>query len=339
MKLFEKLFLFFVVILLTVQTVSQAPREIQAAPAPLFRDPVTDGAADPCVIYNRVEKSWWIVYTQRRANIDLHNVAFCYGNAIGIASSDNHGKTWVYRGVLDLDFEPGHNTFWAPDVFYHNGNYHMYVTYIKGVRSDWGGESRLAYYTSRDLWNWKFHKFIDVGMKNIIDGSVMQMPDKKTWRMWYRGDHGWTRVSESKDLLNWKLIDEPAIKGDPHEGPNVFEFSGYYWMLTDEWSGMRVYKSSDLLQWEKQGNILDKPGIRKDDNITGAHGDAFVAGDKAFIVYFTHPGRKSHSEASLNKSGNLSYEEKRSSLQVAELICENGTLVCKRDEPFNFWLP
>lgn len=29
----------------------------QSAPAPLYRDPITDGAADPVVIYNRQEKS------------------------------------------------------------------------------------------------------------------------------------------------------------------------------------------------------------------------------------------------------------------------------------------
>lgn len=91
------------------------------APAPLFRDPITDGAADPVLIWNRTEKNWWMLYTQRRANSETADVAYCYGNQIGIASSDDHGQSWVYRGTLDLDIEPGHNTFWAPDVVYHNG--------------------------------------------------------------------------------------------------------------------------------------------------------------------------------------------------------------------------
>ena len=98
------------------------------APAPLFRDPITDGAADPVLIWNRTEKNWWMLYTQRRANSETADVAYCYGNQIGIASSDDHGQSWVYRGTLDLDIEPGHNTFWAPDVVYHNGKYHMYGT-------------------------------------------------------------------------------------------------------------------------------------------------------------------------------------------------------------------
>ena len=35
--------------------------------APLFRDPIYDGAADPSIIWNSMEKTWWIFYTNRRA--------------------------------------------------------------------------------------------------------------------------------------------------------------------------------------------------------------------------------------------------------------------------------
>ncbi len=38
-------------------------------PAPLFRDPIYDGAADPTVIWNRAEGAWWLLYTARRANV------------------------------------------------------------------------------------------------------------------------------------------------------------------------------------------------------------------------------------------------------------------------------
>ena len=46
------------------------------APAPLYRCPVYDGAADPSVIYNRTEKTWWMLYTQRRANQDGADVSY-----------------------------------------------------------------------------------------------------------------------------------------------------------------------------------------------------------------------------------------------------------------------
>ena len=48
---------------------------IHIAPAPLYRCPVYDGAADPTVIYNHNEKSWWMLYTQRRANQDGADVS------------------------------------------------------------------------------------------------------------------------------------------------------------------------------------------------------------------------------------------------------------------------
>lgn len=318
---------------------AQNSRQLQQTPAPLFRDPITDGAADPVIIYNQKEKSWWMLYTQRRANVESPDVAYCYGNSIGIASTSDHGKTWVYRGTLKLEIENGLNTFWAPDVIYHNGKYHLYVTYIRGVRNHWGGESQLAYYTSSDMWNWKFQQFIDVGMKDVIDGCIIEKPGGG-WRMFYRGDNGWTTASDSKNLKNWTLIKEPVIKGDRHEGPNVFKFKGYYWMLTDEWSGMRVYRSADLDNWTKQGKILNETdGKRFDDHPSGAHGDAVVAGDKAYVFYFTHPGRKTHFEAKMNASGIYPFEERRSSIQVAALEFKDGTLVAKRDELFDFYMP
>lgn len=36
---------------------------VHKAPAPLYRDPVTDGAADPVVVWNQEAKSWWMLYT------------------------------------------------------------------------------------------------------------------------------------------------------------------------------------------------------------------------------------------------------------------------------------
>ncbi|MEG1875520.1 MAG: hypothetical protein RR185_08120, partial [Angelakisella sp.] len=88
-------------------------------PAPLYRDPVFDGAADPTVIYNHEDGCWWMLYTQRRASLPVVGVSGSFGTAIGIASSHDGGKTWVYRGICEgLEIDRGHNTFWAPEVFY-----------------------------------------------------------------------------------------------------------------------------------------------------------------------------------------------------------------------------
>lgn len=329
-------YLFILLLLMSVGGIIRA----QQAPAPLFRDPVYDGAADPVFIWNKAEKNWWILYTARRANQDANDVAYCYGTPIGVASSDDHGQTWVFRGYLNLDFEKGMNTFWAPDVIYHNGVYHMFVVYIRGVYSHWGGKAQIIHYTGRNLWDWKYEGPLNVSSDRVIDATVFQMKNGK-FRVWFKDENqgAHTRMAQSDDLFTWVPEKEPIIGGGAHEGPNVFEFKGYYWMLTDEWHGLRVYRSSDLNNWEKQGLILDTPGKRSEDTPSGAHADVQVVGDKAYIVYFTHPGRIFHSEGTNDADGVLPYTKRRSSLQVGELELANGTLICDRDKPFDFYLP
>ncbi len=310
------------------------------APAPLYRDPVTDGAADPCLIFNRDTKEWWMLYTQRRANSETADVAYCYGNPIGVASSDDGGATWVYRGTLDLDFEPGHNTFWAPDVVWHDGKYHMFVSYIKGVRNHWSGMATMMHYTSPDLWNWKFEGPAVLPKENVIDATLLRKPDGE-WRMWYKWDSK-SLYADSKDLRNWKGTDKASISDRPHEGAKAFRFKDRYWIIVDEWAGMAVYSSDDLENWTRQDKmILDKPSQRAEDRPSGSHGDVIVAGDRAYVFYFTHPGRTAHGHAPLDENGNTPYELRRSSIQVAELeLTPEGELVTKdRNLPVDISLP
>jgi hypothetical protein len=51
-------------------SVAQPPAVRRPAAAPLFRDPVHDGAADPTLVWNRQEQCWWMLYTNRRADAD-----------------------------------------------------------------------------------------------------------------------------------------------------------------------------------------------------------------------------------------------------------------------------
>src|ERR1035441_558895 len=44
---------------------SNAANSAKAAPKPLYRDPVHDGAADPSLIWNRADKKWMMFYTNR----------------------------------------------------------------------------------------------------------------------------------------------------------------------------------------------------------------------------------------------------------------------------------
>jgi hypothetical protein len=330
----------FVMVVATAAAQTKADSIKYLPPSPLYRDPIFDGAADPVMVYNKAKKEWTMLYTQRRANVQSPGVAFCYGTAIGVATSNNNGHSWIYRGTLKLDFERGTNTFWAPDIVFYKGLYHMFVVYIQGVHSQWGGQTQLVHYTSPNLWDWKYLGPVKLPAHDIIDPTLIKLSDGK-WHMWYKDQKlgSITMTATSNDLINWQVADKPAIGGKAHEGPKVFWFDNYYWMITDEWQGQRVYRSKNAKDWERQGLILDKPGHRNEDTPTGAHADVVINNGHAYIIYFTHPGRKTHQDdGGLDKDGAYTYSSKRTSIHAAELAYSNGTLICDRDKPFNFYL-
>ncbi len=278
--------------------------------SPLFRDPVCDGAADPVVIYNRQEGCWWMLYTNRRAQAPYVGKSWIHGTDIGIAESRDNGRTWLYRGVCEgLSYERGHNTYWAPEVIYHEGIYHMYVSYVRGIPTDWNYQRFILHYTSENLWDWSFCGRLNLSSDRVIDAAVYPLPSGG-WRMWYKdevnGSH--TYAADSDNLYDWTPIGA-VITDCPHEGPNVFALGGKYWMITDEWHGMGVYSSDDLTEWKKQESfILDEAGSRPDDGEIGAHADVEVVGNTAYIFYFTHPDKN-------EGGGNVC----RSSIQAARL--------------------
>lgn len=303
-------------------------------PAPLFRDPIYDGAADPTIIWNHDERAWWLLYTNRRATVDSPGYAWVHGSDIGIASSHDGGQTWLYRGVLEgLKFERGHNTFWAPEVLWHAGMYHMYASYVPGIPTHWTGTRHIIHYTSTNLWDWKYESKLALSSDRVIDACVFRMPTGQ-WRMWYKDEtnNAHTYAADSDDLYTWKVVG-PAITDCRHEGPNVFAWQGYYWMITDPWNGLGVYRSEDCLTWQRQENILGTPGARTDDAVKGGHADVLVLNERAYVFYFTHPGRTTQHVETI--AGVEPYSHRRTSIQVAELDCVNGIITCDRDKPFD----
>lgn len=298
--------------------------------APLFRDPIYDGAADPVIIWNKEEKNWWIFYTNRRATAPGEGVSYMHGSDIGIASSDDGGKTWVYRGTAQgLEYEKGHNTYWAPEVIEHEGLYHMYVSYVRGIPSTWEYPRTILHYTSKNLWDWNLEAPLKLASDRVIDACVIRLQDGR-WKMWYKNecDKGYTYSAYSEDLYHWTCGDA-EITDCPHEGPNVFLFHGKYWMITDPWEGLGVYVSEDAKSWKRCSNILGEPGARQDDGTIAAHADILVLNERAYIFYFTHP--EVSKEERNNPEFVWEYRHRRTSLQVAELICSNGELVCDRN--------
>ena len=299
------------------------------APRPLYSDPVYDGAADPVVIYNRQEKKWWMFYTNRRANIaDTTGVAWVHGTRIGIASSAD-GSHWTYRDTANINYRPDSGyTFWAPDITEYKGVYHMWLTYVPGIFSNWNHPRDIIHLTSKDLINWKYQSVLALANHKVIDASVFRLPNG-SWRLWYNNEKDGKSIyyADSKDLYHWQ--DKGKAIDARGEGPKVFRFRNKYWMLVDVWKGMELYYSDDLLQWTKQATrILEQPGKGKDDQAIGGHADVVVNNDRVFVFYFTHPGRQKTNPATPGSTAG-----RRSVIQLTELFYENGELVCDRDRP------
>ncbi len=308
------------------------------AAKPLFRDPVFDGAADPAVIWNRAEKKWFMLYTNRRANVPAAaapGVSWVHGTRIGIAQSADGGATWSYRGTADIRYGGGELTHWAPEVIEHEGVYHMFLTLVPGVFSDWNHPRDIAHLTSKDLLAWKYESTLKLSSDRVIDACVCRLPDG-TWRLWYNNERDGKSIyyADSRDLNRWEDRGKVAGVGErPGEGPKVFRWKGYTWMIVDVWQGIGVYRSDDALTWTVQpGNLLETPGKGADDEVKGGHADVVVSGDRAFLFYFTHPGRRG---ADAKKDG---YEQRRSSIQVTELEFRDGRVTCDRDQPTHILL-
>lgn len=301
----------------------------QAAPKPLFDDPIYHGAADPVIIYNIQKKCWWMLYTNRRASIEDSTVAWVHGTRIGIAESKD-GITWKYKDTAKINYHPNTEySFWAPDVVEHKGIYHMYLTYVPGIFKDWNHPREIIHLTSKDLLNWKHEAVLELASHKIIDASIIKLSDT-SWRMFYNNEKGGKAIftAISNDLFNW--TDEGKLNAIGRgEGPKAFYWQGKYFMIVDIWKGMDVYSSNDLKTWIKQPlRILENAGKGKDDQAIGGHCDVVINDGKAFIYYFTHPGHDKQKPAPKG-----SFDDKRSVIQLAELHYENGVITCNRDEP------
>jgi hypothetical protein len=317
--------------LLLISTASLAQQKPAGtlAPKPLFRDPVYDGAADPVVIWNKKEKKWFMFYTNRRAtDTTAQGVTWVHGTRIGIAESVD-GATWRYRDTANINYRPTPQyTHWAPDVVEDKGVYHMFLTYVPGIFTDWNHPRNILHLTSSDLLNWKYESTLKLATDKVIDASVYHMPDG-TWRMWYNNERDGKSIyyADSPDLYTWQ--EKGKALAERGEGPKVFQWKGRYWMVIDKWKGLGVYSSTDLKQWQAQPErLLELPGQGPFDQAIGGHPDVVVQGDRAYLFYFTHPARTQGTP-----SAAATIDTKRSLIQVVELHYKDGSITANRDQP------
>jgi len=300
---------------------------------PLYRDPVYDGAADPTLIWNPLVQKWWMFYTDRRANAPgLSGVAWVHGTPIGIAESADDGAHWKFAGMAQFDLPEEYGgtnvTCWAPDVTRApDGTWQMFLTVVPGVFTDWNHPRFIVQLTSTNLLNWSNPRKLSLASDRVIDPSIERMPDG-TWRLYYNDERTGKSIhyAESPDLARW--TDKGLAFKSRGEGPKGFRWRGKFWCVIDEWKGLGVFRSDDGGNWAKQPeNLVARPGTGTDDGVMGNHCDVVVSGDRAFLFYFTHPGRRGP-DARKDTT-----EQRRSSIQVAELFDQDGWLTCNRDEP------
>jgi len=298
------------------------------APKPLYRDTIYDGAADPVVIWNKHEQKWFMFYTNRRANVlKTDGVDWVHGTPIGIAESSDGGLTWDYKTNANINYGEKNATYWAPDVIEYNGTYHMYLTVVPGIFNDWNHPRKIVHLTSYNLIDWKFESEIKLASDKVIDAGIVKAPNGK-WRLYYNNERANKSIfyAESTDLFHW--TDKGKVISDKRgEGPKVFYWENRYFMIVDTWNGLAVYQSKNMNNWHSQkNNILQKPGNGTDDNVKGGHADVVISNNRAYIFYFTHPGR-------YNGANEDNYKTRRSSIQVGELKFNDGKVTCNRNLP------
>ncbi|MDO3693268.1 family 43 glycosylhydrolase [Wenyingzhuangia sp. chi5] len=326
-KISYKVTLMFLLLMSSVSIQAQSPKK-NVADKPLFRDPVFDGAADPSIIWSDEEQKWLMFYTNRRANdTSIKGIDWVHGTKIGVAESTD-GAHWTYKDTCSINYNLKEVTYWAPEVITYKDTYHMYLTIVPGIFKDWYHPRYIIHLTSKNLMDWDYQSKLTLASERCIDADVFQLPDG-IFRMYYNNENDGKSIyyADSKDLYRWVDSGVKVIK-DRGEGPVVFTWKGKNWMMNDAWRGLGVYASDDFVNWKRQEkNILQTPGTGKDDQVKGGHPDVIVKDDKAYVFYFTHPGRTHENEGEDNT------ETRRTSIQVAELEYVNGNIMCNRNLP------
>jgi len=306
----------------------------RTAAKPLFRDPVYDGAADPALVWDRAGKKWIMFYTNRRASErDLPGVSWVHGTKIGLVESTDGGADWKYIGTAGIPYGKTDYTYWAPEIFPHQGVYHMFLSIVPGIYNDWNAAREIIHLTSSDLHQWKYEATLDLKSDRVIDACVIQLPGGN-FRMWYKNERakdGSLYYADSSDLYHWTSRGN-AIPGVAGEGPKAFRWKDRYFMIVDVWNGIAVFSSGDCLKWTRQPeNLLKDPGSKPTDQSKGGHADVIVNGERAYLFYFVHQGGK-------DAEGKDPEWKRRSVIQVVELHLSGGSIVCDRNLPVDIAL-
>jgi hypothetical protein len=257
------------------QAAKTAAMAEKTAARPLYRDPVFGDPTDPVLTFDAANNRWLMYYTQRRGP----GIAQIHGTKIGIAASTDGGATWSYLGEAKItygqDQHPTDYTYWAPEVIWVKGTYHMFLSFVPGIFNDWNHPREIVHLTSKDGLSWDTVGKCDLSSDKVIDACVIEKPGGG-WRMFYKDERKPMALSyaDSPDLYTWTAQGN-AVTDRNGEGPKAIHWQGKYWLIADTWSGQGVWSSDDLTHWTPQQGVL-----------IGNHGDVVISGGRAWWFYF-----------------------------------------------------
>ena len=204
----------------------------------------------------------------------------------------------------------------------------MYLTYVPGVFENWNHPRNIIHLTSKDLLNWKVRINIETCNDKVIDAWCFNFPITPgaygTIMRWMESRSGMRTVRIcTTGLTKGKQLQQEEKDQKFLNGKII---TGWWLMYGKEW---RSISPMILLNWTRQSSrILEVGGTGKDDGAIGGHCDVVLNNDRAFVFYFTHPGR-----TALNPAQGSSVEARRSVIQVAELEYKDGEISCNRNKP------
>lgn len=219
------------------------------ASSPLYRDPLFDGAHDPEMVWNYAEQCYWLLYLQNRYNIPLTDPAPLGRTSltdIGLASTPDGGRSWIYRGVAEgLDVpasaradelppsgtqQYGGATWWRPAVTFADDIYHAFWVMWESSRGMKGPDGpgayanwNLVHYTSNNLKSWQYNQTVrtnsfayDSDVFRLADGRYILFSTGQT-----RPVRGNPKVLQSRDLYRWSECTDPGLQVNIDEGPHA----------------------------------------------------------------------------------------------------------------------
>jgi len=195
-------------------------------------------------VWHEGEHAWWLLYLQNRYNSPASDprgtCPYCSLTDIGLASTPDHGETWVYRGVArGLDIPPalrhdrrnpmqqfGGATWYRPAVLRVGAVYHGFWVYSEVDRA---GGYKIVHYSSTNLKDWEY---VGVVAGDRGYDSVCFRADVGAAKRYVIMSTQSNQAFESPDLAAWRPVNasDKQLNREVGEGPHVVEWRGARWL-------------------------------------------------------------------------------------------------------------